>query len=140
MAEAGASIRTIDSAIARFSRTHTTAVLKAYSRLASLAMCSTPRDHALWIFDLSRGTGIVVVSIADVAMLRNRMELGCRFDASESVTFVSIEDFDPTMHALLCTEPSVVSYMESNPDDILGTNANVVAPTFKCTLVWWTCA
>ena len=75
----------------------------------------------------------------EVQQLRNLMELGGRVDAHESCICLDAERFDPKTHALLCTEPTVVSYMEDNPDDILGTCATVVAPTFKLALVWWTC-
>lgn len=75
----------------------------------------------------------------EVEQLRTLLEQGGRVDAHESCICLDVERFDPETHALLCTEPTVVSYMEHNPDHILGTCATVVSPTFKSALVWWTC-
>jgi hypothetical protein len=136
MTTIGTSIRTIDTSIARFQRSRTNDVLKAYAHIVSLAGISTPGDHVSCIHSLAQGQGVAVVPRTDVEHLRNLMELG---DYRQTCIRLDVERFDPNMHALLCTEPTVVSYMEDNPDNILGTCATVVAPTFKSALVWWTC-
>lgn len=139
MVSIGASIRTIDTSIARFQRSRTNDVLKAYAHIVSLSGISDPGDHVSCIHSLAQGHGIVVVPRSEVQQLRDLMERGGPVDAHESCICLYIERFDPGTHALLCTEPTVVSYMEDNPDNILGTCAAVVAPTFKSALVWWTC-
>lgn len=139
MVRMGTSIRTIDTSIARFQRSRTNDVLKAYARIVSLAEISDPGDHVSCIYSLSRCQGVVVVPRTEVQQLCNLMELGGRVDSHKSCVCLDTERFDPRTHALLCTEPTVVSYMEGNPDDILGTRATVVAHTFKSALVWWTC-
>lgn len=139
MATIDSSIRTIDAALARFKRSHTADVLNAYANIVSHAEISDPGDHASCIHSLSRGQGVVVVPRTNVGQLRNLLELGGQVDAPDSCIHLDAERFDPNAHALLCTEPTVVSYMENNPDHILGTRATVVAPTFKSALVWWTC-
>ena len=139
MTSISTNIRTIDTSVARFQRSRTNDVLKAYASIVSLAKISDPSDHASCIHGIARGQGVVVVPRTEVQQLRNLMELGGRVDAHESCICLDAERFDPKTHALLCTEPTVVSYMEDNPDDILGTCATVVAPTFKLALVWWTC-
>lgn len=139
MAIIGSSIRTIDAALARFKRSHTADVLDAYASIVSHAKISDPSDHVSCIHTLSRGRGVVVVPRTKVGQLCNLLELGGQLDPHESCICIDAERFDPNTHALLCTEPTVVSYMEHNPDHILGIRATVVAPTFKSALVWWTC-
>lgn len=135
----GTYIRTIDAALARFQRSHTNDVLNAYACIVSHAEISDPSDHASCIHKLARGQGVAVVPRNEVEKLCNLLELGGQVDAHESCIRLDAERLDPNVHALLCTEPTVVSYMDHNPDHILGTCANVVAPTFKSALVWWTC-
>lgn len=139
MESMGTSIRTIDTSIARFQRSRTNDVLKAYAHIVSLLEISDPGAHALCIHGLSRGQGIAVVPRTKVQQLRNLIELGGLVDSRQWCIRLDAEHFDPGTHALLCTEPTVVSYMEDNPDNILGPCATVVAPTFKSALVWWTC-
>lgn len=139
MTTIGTSIRTIDAALARFRRSHTQDVLNAYATIVTHAEISDPSEHASCIHSLARGQGVVVVPRTNVEQLRNLLELGVRVDPPDSCIHLDAERFDPNAHALLCTEPTVVSYMEHNPDHILGTHATVVAPTFKSALVWWTC-
>jgi hypothetical protein len=139
MATIDTSIRTIDAALTRFGRSLTNDVLGAYAHIVAHANISDPSGHASCIHSLSRGQGVVVVPRTNVKQLCNLLELGGQLDALESCIHLGTERFDPNAHALLCTEPTVVSYMEHNPDHILGIRATVVAPTFKTALVWWTC-
>ena len=139
MVTIGTSILTIDAALAQFRRSFTNDVLRAYTHIAMHSKISDPGDHVSCIHSLARGQGVAVVPRSEVEQLRNLLELGVPMDARESCLCLDEDRFDPTLHALLCTEPTVVSYMEHNPDHILGSGANVVAPTFKTALVWWTC-
>jgi len=139
MVSIGTSIRTIDAATTRFQRLRTNDVLDAYASIVLHAKISDPSDHASCIHSLARGQGVSVVPRKEVEQLRNLLERDGRVDAPPSCISLDAECFDPKTHALLCTEPTVVSYMEDNPDHILGTCATVVAPTFKSALVWWTC-
>jgi len=139
MVTIGTSIRTIDAALARFRRSLTNDVLRAYAHIAMHAKIFDPNDHVSCIHSLSRGQGVAVVPRSEVEQLCNLLELGGSVDARDSCLCLDKDRFDPKMHALLCTEPTVVSYMEHNPDHILGACATVVAPTFKSALVWWTC-
>jgi hypothetical protein len=142
MVEMGACFRTIDDALRRFDRRQTSAVLNAYATIMSqerreLKTDITPAHHASWIHKLSRGVGIVVVPITCVVTLTNQMQvLGvCAWSDDDPIPIAS---FDPRAHAILCVDATVVSYMENNPDYILGQNANVVTSSFKTSLVWWT--
>lgn len=139
MATIGTSILTIDAGLARFRRSLTNDVLRAYAHIAMHSKISDPGDHVLCIHSLARGQGVAVVPRSEVGQLRNLLELGGQVDARESCLCLDKDRFDPRMHALLCTEPTVVSYMEHNPEHILGSSATIVTPTFKSALVWWTC-
>lgn len=132
-------LRTIVTALVRFERSRTNEVLDAYARIVEIWKLSDPSDHASCIHSLAQGQGVVAVPRRNVEQLRNLLELGGRVDAPDSCICLDTQRFDPGKHALLCTELTVVSYMEHNPDHILGTCATVVAPTFKSALVWWTC-
>tara|TARA_B110001450_G_scaffold257061_1_gene290829 strand:+ start:37230 stop:37670 length:441 start_codon:yes stop_codon:yes gene_type:complete len=137
MVTIGASVRTIDGALRRFKRSDTSDVLKAYHRIVCDAEIVQPTDHALLIYQLSQG--VVVVPRGDVSRLRDLLEQGGSIDRYTCDGDIHMEAFDPAVHALLFRETSVVSYMENNPDHILGERAQVVAPTFKTALVWWMC-
>ena len=138
MVSVGTSIRAIDTALVRFRRSHTNDVVKAYQQIVVHADVVEPHQHAFWVYNLSRGQGVMIVPRTTVEGLRGRIEQGVSVDDSTSDS-TPIEAFDPKMHALLCTEPTVVSYLEDNPDNILGKHAQVVTPTFKSALLWWTC-
>lgn len=137
MVEAGKTLRVLSDAIGTFDRKRTLTVVEAYARLVRLDEVDdpTPAYHATWIEKLNMHAGVHVVSFRDVGRLRHQLEIhGCvsAFDAVDAPVF------DPTRHALVCTEPSVLSYLADNPDGVLGPNACVVSPHFKCALVWWT--
>ena len=142
MMRAGEQIHTLSSALRNFSRDHTMDVLRAYDRLVRLEereMKSTlpPRNHALWIHGLNLGAGVLVVDVAHAHRMSNDLSLTGRV-TTPPVADVPVDDFDPTRHALLCTDVSLASYLEGNPDGLLGANARVVSPYFKLALVWWT--
>jgi hypothetical protein len=81
---------------------------------------------------------VKVVSRKEVHRVCKLVELG-RPPVDDQDDDVQIESFDPTIHAILCNEPTVVSYMRNNPKYILGERANAISPTFTSALVWWTC-
>lgn len=145
-ATVGACIDTITAAVARFKRADTSDVLGAYQTIAERAdICAyagrvEPDAHASLIYTLCRGQGMRIVPRSDVCRIRNALELGEAVELKGGGMLHHVEEtFDPRASAILMVEPSVVSYMDGNPDYILGTNATVVAPTFKSALIWWAC-
>jgi len=142
MVQMGACLQTIDNALRRFNRRQTADVLNAYATIMSEECRElkteniSPFRHASWIHNLSRGVGIVVVPITRIFALTNQMqELGVVAWSDDDP--IPIAKFDPLLHAILCVDATVVSYMEDNPEYILGKNANVVTSSFKTSLVWW---
>ena len=145
MVTVGRCIRRLETYLSRYSRSDTAGILKEYGTIASCERAETgdvaPRVHAFWIYNLSNRRGVRVVARSEVTRLRERLESGHALGEEETGDDDdnAITTFDPADHALLCTDVTVASYMEGNPDHVLGAHANVVAPTFKGALVWWTC-
>lgn len=142
MTMVGASIQRISDLMVSFRRTDTKDVLKAYDTIMQCEKrdtgCDpTPRCHVFWICNLSNATDVHIISQTEVENVRNVMEAE---HTPEVLDDYDVDSFDPCVHALLCTNVSVASYLDGNPNHILGTNAHVVSPTFKHALVWWTCA
>lgn len=139
MTKVGAYIRIIDSALSCARRRDATVVLEAYRAIVTHDGTDDvkPKDHVHWIHGLSREQGVRVVPRELVGNLRNSLEMGEVVD-DEAFEIVPFESFDPLLHAVLCTDLTVVSYMENNPDEILGKHARVIAPTLKKALLWWT--
>ena len=140
MTAVGTSIQHLDALTVRFRRTDTNAVLRAYRTIVSCEEADTgypasPRCHVFWIFHLAHGSGMMIVPRAEVKRLRNLINIGCTADWTGDE--IPVSSFDPNAHALLCTDFSVASYMDQNPDNILGADAHVESPTFKHALVWW---
>lgn len=140
MTVVGENIRRLDALTAHFRRTDAKDVLRAYRTIvgceeADTGHPATPRCHVFWIYHLARGLGMQIVPRTEVKRLQNLMELGSIPEWSGDEIHVS--SFDPNVHALLCTDISVASYMHQNPDHILGVDARVESPSFKNALVWW---
>ena len=144
MTVVGENVQRLSALTTRFRRTDTKDVLRAYSNIVQCEETDTgekvtPHCHVYWIYHLAGGSGMKIVPRQEVGRLRNLMEIGSIPDWSGDEIHVS--SFDPNAHALLCTDLSVASYMDQNPDHILGPDARVVSATFKQALVWWeTCA
>lgn len=140
MAAVGESIHRLDALTAHFRRTDTKDVLRAYRTIVKCEEVDTghpvtPRCHVFWISNLTHGSGVRIVPLKEVERLRNLMELGSVPDWSGDE--IDVSSFDSGAHALLCTDITVASYMDQNPDHILGVDAHVTSPTFKHALVWW---
>lgn len=136
MVEAGKTLRVLNDAVGTFDRKRTGDVIAAYATLVRLdeADDPTPAFHADWIDKLNLHTGVHVFPREDVARLCNEMELHGRVTLAREVVGIP---FDAARHALVCTQPSVLSYLDGNPDAVLGAHARVVSPHFKCAIAWW---
>ena len=81
-------------------------------------------NHALWIHG-NLGAGVLVVDVAHAHRMSNDLSLTGR------VTTPPVVDVPVDIRSAprgLCTDVSLASYLEGNPDGLLGANARVVSP------------
>jgi len=144
MVETAQQLSVLEDALARCDRRRTDEVRVAYDRLLALERDAsdgpiTPKNHVLWLDGMTRGVGVHVVSrdhldrvLCDVAT--------CASATDVVDDTIDVDDFDPTCHLVVLTQPSVVSYLADpivSPAIAFGANAMAVAPTMKCSVLWW---
>lgn len=144
MVETAQQLSVLEDALAHCDRRRTEEVRTAYDRLIALERDVadgplTPRNHVLWLDGMTRGVGVHVLS-------RDRLDhVLCHVATCASASDVvddaiDVDDFDPARHLVVLTQPSVVSYLADpivSPATAFGANAMAIAPTMKCSVLWW---
>ena len=146
MTETIRNVEIIERAIVHWDRTSTDRVRAAYKRIIEMEERETgkaidPKGHVQWLDGLSCGVGIHVMHKKDsLQVVVNEMERNARCGDDTVDSTVSIESFDPSIHFIIVTEPSLLSYLAepvTSHVDVFGNNAMAFSPVFKCSVLWW---
>lgn len=146
MTETVRNVEIIDSALVRCDRRNTDRVRDAYKRIIEMeemesGMTTDPKGHVQWLEGLSRGVGVHVMHKKDsLKTVVSEMERNARCYDHDTDNTVPVEIFDPSIHFVIVTEPSILSYLAEpmvSHVDVFGKNALAVSPMFKCSVLWW---
>lgn len=146
MTETIRNVEIIERAMMRWDRKSTDRVRAAYKRIIEMEECETgqvidPKGHVQWLHGLSHGVGIHVMHKKDsLQNVVNEMERNARCGDDRIDSTVSIETFDPSIHFIIVTESSLLSYLAepmTSHVDMFGENAMAFSPMFKCSVLWW---
>lgn len=133
MMETVEAARVIDEAVGRWDRRRTDDVRRAYGRIVGDA--ATPRDHVCLLESIMYGVGVHILPRQRLDEVLWSVETtGCVPTSS------CVSTFDPARHFVVLSQPSVVSYLadpEAGPLPTFGPTAMGVAPSFKCSVLWW---
>lgn len=146
MTETVRNVEIIDSALLHCDRRNTERVRDAYRRIVEIEEHESgktidPKGHVQWLEGLSRGVGIHVMHKKDsLKTVVSEMERNARCADHAVGNTVSVEAFDPSIHFVIVTEPSILSYLAEpmvSHVDVFGKNALAVSPVFKYSVLWW---